>query len=160
MRMLITLLWRIMARLLRRVGWGGLLVPVAAMGMALAGVHLWTVALVLIALALVFRKPLLAAALLPLSMVTAGLAGLVVAALTPGGPVTWIVQALARPEVPPSKWPRRTVFYPGPSKAQGLGSFSPVTVLPPPPAPPSVASRMSCTGRASAPSPGPVARPT
>src|SRR5579859_5017588 len=131
MRMLITLLWRIMARLLRRVGWGGLLVPVAAMGMALAGVHLWTVALVLIALALAFRKPLLAAALLPLSMVTVGLAGLVVAALTPGGPVTWIVQALARPQVASSKWQRRTVFYPGPSKHVSSVTFGwPPTAVP------------------------------
>src|SRR5262249_49718670 len=80
------LLWRIMGRLLRRLGRGALLVPVAAMGMALAGVHIWTVALVLIALVVAFRKPLLAAALLPLSMVSAGLAGLVAAALPPGRP--------------------------------------------------------------------------
>ena len=86
------LMWRIVGRLLRRVGWGGLLVPVAAMGMALAGVHFWTVALVLIALAVVARKPLLAAALLPFSMISAGLAGLVVAAMAPGGSVSWMVQ--------------------------------------------------------------------
>ena len=89
------LMWRITRRLLRRVGWGGLLVPVAAMGMALAGVHFWTVALVLIALAVVIRKPLLAAALLPLSMVSAGLAGLMVAAFTPGGSVNYFVRAVA-----------------------------------------------------------------
>jgi len=99
MWILITLLWRIMGRLLRRLGRGALLVPVAAMGMALAGVHIWTVALVLIALVVAFRKPLLAAALLPLSMVSAGLAGLVVAALTPGGTVGWVVNAvLAKPQ--------------------------------------------------------------
>ena len=136
MRMLITLLWRIMARLLRRVGWGGLLVPVAAMGMALAGVHLWTVALVLIALALAFRKPLLAAALLPLSMVTAGLAGLVVAAMTPGGPVTWMVQAFAKPgwlslhQVAPKKWPGRTVQLYGP-KVPGRWSITSLAGSPP-----------------------------
>src|SRR5215475_10809875 len=96
---LITLLWRILTRLMRRLGMGALLVPVSAMGMALAGVNIWTVALVLIALAVVFRKPLLAAALLPLSMVSAGLAGLVVAALTPGGSVSWVVNAvLAKPQ--------------------------------------------------------------
>jgi signal transduction histidine kinase len=98
---LITLFWRVMSRLLRRVGWGGLLVPVAAMGMALAGVHLWTVALVLIALAVVLRKPLLAAAVLPLSMISAGIAGLVVAAMSPSGPVTWMVQSLF---VKPQAW--------------------------------------------------------
>jgi signal transduction histidine kinase len=90
----IMLLWRIAGKVLRRVGWGGLLVPVAAMGMALAGLHLWTVALVLIALAVVVRKPLLAAALLPLSMVSAGLAGLVVAAMTPGGSVNYFVRTV------------------------------------------------------------------
>ena len=89
------LMWRITRRLRRRVGWGGLLVPVAAMGMALAGVHFWTVALVLIALTVVIRKPLLAAALLPLSMVSAGLAGLMVAAFTPGGSVNYFVRAVA-----------------------------------------------------------------
>jgi signal transduction histidine kinase len=91
----IVLMWRITRRLLRRVGWGGLLVPVAAMGMALAGVHFWTVALVLIALAVVLRKPLLAAALLPLSMVAAGLSGLVVAATTPGGSMNYFVRSVA-----------------------------------------------------------------
>jgi uncharacterized membrane protein YvlD (DUF360 family) len=90
----ILLMWRIVGRLLRRAGWGGLLVPVAAMGMALAGVHFWTVALVLIALAVVLRKPLLAAALLPLSMVFAGLSGLVVAAMTPGGSVSYFVRSV------------------------------------------------------------------
>src|SRR5262249_62277486 len=94
----IVLMWRIVGRLLRRVGWGWLLVPVAAMGMALAGVHFWTVALVLIALAVVVRKPLLAAALLPLSMVAAGLSGLVVAATTPGGSMNYFVRAvMAKP---------------------------------------------------------------
>jgi signal transduction histidine kinase len=71
------------------------------MGMALAGVHFWTVALVLIALAVVARKPLLAAALLPLSMISAGLAGLVVAAMTPGGSVSWMVQSIF---VKPGRW--------------------------------------------------------
>ncbi len=100
MWMFIVLLWRIAGKVLRRVGWGGLLVPVAAMGMALAGVHFWTVALVLIALAVVLRKPLLAAALLPLSMISAGLAGLVVAAMTPGGSMNYFVrEVMAKPRV-------------------------------------------------------------
>ena len=97
MWMLIILLWRIITRLARRLGLGALLVPVSAMGMALAGVHLWTVVLVLIAVAVVLRKPLLAAALLPLSMVSAGLAGLAVAATAPGGPAGWVVNVFAKP---------------------------------------------------------------
>jgi hypothetical protein len=64
-------------------------------------VHVWTVALVLIALAVVLRKPLVAAALLPLSMVSAGLAGLMVAAMTPGGPVNWVVNAV---QAKPREW--------------------------------------------------------
>ena len=97
MWMLIILLWRIITRLARRLGLGALLVPVSAMGMALAGVHVWTVALVLIAVAVVFRKPLLAAALLPLSMVSAGLAGLAVAATAPAGrPAGWSTSSPSR----------------------------------------------------------------
>jgi signal transduction histidine kinase len=127
----ILLLWRIAGKVLRRMGWGGLLVPVAAMGMALAGVHLWTVALVLIALAVVVRKPLLAAALLPLSMVSAGLAGLVVAAMTPGGSVNVFVRivtakpraALAAllPQVVAGYVPAkgRTITWAGPEPAGG-----------------------------------------
>src|SRR5262249_60927299 len=72
---LITLLWRILTRLMRRLGMGALLVPVSAMGMALAGVHIWTVALVLIALAVVFRKPLLAGGPVPPRTGAAGLGG-------------------------------------------------------------------------------------
>ena len=97
MWMLLILLWRIITRLARRLGMAALLVPVSAMGMALAGVNLWTVALVLIAVALVLRKPLLAAALLPFSMVSAGLAGLAVAATAPGGPAGWVVNVFAKP---------------------------------------------------------------
>jgi signal transduction histidine kinase len=147
---LITLLWRIMTRLMRRLGMGALLVPVSAMGMALAGVHVWTVALVLIALAVVLRKPLVAAALLPLSMVSAGLAGLMVAAMTPGGPVNWVVNAVqAKPRewvalpawpavavpagkaVPPGGWrfvrmpPGRWAEWAYLAKMTGLGQYLP-----------------------------------
>ena len=45
-RIVLRLFWKTLTRLLRRFGWGGLLVPVAAMGMALYGVTLWTVAAV------------------------------------------------------------------------------------------------------------------
>jgi signal transduction histidine kinase len=124
----ILLLWRIAGKVLRRVGWGGLLVPVAAMGMALAGVHLWTVALALIALAVVVRKPLLAAALLPLSMVSAGLAGLVVAAMTPGGSVNYFVRTvMAKPREALAVLPQVVAGY-VPAKGQ------PITwVVPEPP---------------------------
>jgi signal transduction histidine kinase len=112
MWMFILLLWRIVGKVLRRVGWGGLLVPVAAMGMALAGVHFWTVALVLIALAVVLRKPLLAVTLLPLSMVSAGLAGLVVAAMTPGGSMNYFVRAvMAKPQVAWEVLPQAVAGY-------------------------------------------------
>jgi signal transduction histidine kinase len=108
----ILLLWRIAGKVLRRMGWGGLLVPVAAMAIALAGVHYWTVALVLIALAVVLRKPLLAAALLPLSMVAAGLAGLVVAAMTPGGSMNYFVKAvMAKPQVAWEVLPQAVAGY-------------------------------------------------
>jgi len=108
----LVLMWRIVGKVLRRVGWGGLLVPVAAMGMALAGVHFWTVALVLIALAVVLRKPLLAAALLPLSMISAGLAGLVVAAMTPGGSMNYFVRAvMAKPQVAWEVLPQAVAGY-------------------------------------------------
>ena len=112
MWMFILLMWRIVGKVLRRVGWGGLLVPVAAMGMALAGVHFWTVALVLIALAVVLRKPLLAAALLPLSMVAAGLSGLAVAAMTPGGSMNYFVKAvMAKPQVAWEVLPQAVAGY-------------------------------------------------
>src|SRR5215475_3645757 len=158
---LITLLWRILTRLMRRLGMGALLVPVSAMGMALAGVHIWTVALVLIALGVVFRKPLLAAALLPLSMVSAGLAGLVVAALTPGGSVSWMVRAVltkppewvALPALPavrvqagkvgqpatwavikaqPGRWAEWTFFGRQPAKMAMLGQYVQVKPSSPP----------------------------
>src|SRR6516164_10326860 len=80
----ITLLWRITARLLRRLGWGGLLVPVAVLGVAVFGVTLWTVAAVALAAILVVRRPGTAAGLLPVTLVCAGICGLAVAAATPG----------------------------------------------------------------------------
>src|SRR5262249_34305458 len=68
--------------------------PVSPVGGGRPGGRPWTRGRGLIALAGGFRKPLLAVALLPLSMVSAGLAGLVVAALTPGGSVSWMVRAV------------------------------------------------------------------
>jgi len=80
----ITLLWRITARLLRRLGWGTLLVPVAVLGVAVLGVTLWTVAAVALAVILAVRRPGTAAGLLPVTLVCAGIWGLALAAATPG----------------------------------------------------------------------------
>src|SRR5215831_7376510 len=98
MWVLITLLWRIMARLLRRLGWGGWLVPVAALGVAVFGVTLWTVAAVALAVILVVRRPGTAAGLLPVTLVCAGIWGLALAAATPGM-VTWAAMPLGSQSV-------------------------------------------------------------
>src|SRR5215469_2021006 len=96
----ITLLWRITSRLLRRLGWGSLLVPLAVLGVAVFGITLWTIAAVALAVILVVRRPGTAAALLPVSLVCAGIWGLALAAATPGvanwaampfgGQVAWV----------------------------------------------------------------------
>jgi signal transduction histidine kinase len=91
MWILLTLFRRILGRLLRRLGWGALLVPVTAMGVALFGVHLWTVAAVAVALLIVILWPALAAGLLPATMAGMGTAGLVVAATSPGRTANWVV---------------------------------------------------------------------
>lgn len=80
MWILLTVLRRVSVRLFRYLRRGIFLVPVAAMAPALFGVRLWTIAVVLLAVILAFWRPIIAAALLPLSMVVAGISGLVVAA--------------------------------------------------------------------------------
>jgi signal transduction histidine kinase len=90
MWILLTALRRVTVRLLRYLRRGIFLVPVAAMAPALFGVRLWTVAVVLLAVILAFWRPIIAAALLPLSMVVAGISGLVVAA-TESGSGFWAV---------------------------------------------------------------------
>jgi signal transduction histidine kinase len=97
---LITLLWRIVGRLLRRLGVGALLVPVAAMGIAVLGVTVWTVAAVALAAILAVRRPRAAAGLLPAALICAGLWGLVLAAAAPGvmsltAMPQWSIQYLA-----------------------------------------------------------------
>jgi signal transduction histidine kinase len=102
MWMLILLLWRITSRLLRRLGRGALLVPVAAAGMVVLGVTVWTVAAVAVAAVLAIRRPSAAAGLLPVALICAGLWGLVLAASGPGM-VAWTampsfsIQVLASP---------------------------------------------------------------
>ena len=80
MRILLKLVWKSLAKLLKRLGLGVFLVPVAALGMAMFGVQLWTVAAVVLALALTIWRPAAAALLLPVTMVAAGIAGLMDAA--------------------------------------------------------------------------------
>src|SRR5215472_4575503 len=98
MWILITLLWRITARLLRRLGWGTLLVPVAVLGVAVFGVTLLTVAAVALAVILVARRPGTAAGLLPVALVCAGIWGLALAAATPGM-ATWAAMPYAGQQV-------------------------------------------------------------
>src|SRR5215475_8008807 len=83
MWIVMTLLWRITVRLLRRLGWGSLLVPLAVLGVAVFGITLWTIAAVALTVILVVRRPGTAAAVLPVSLVCAGIWGLALAAATP-----------------------------------------------------------------------------
>ena len=94
MGILVTVLWRVVGRLLRRLGRGILLVPVAAMAPVLFGLRPWTVAAVLLAVVVAFWRPVMAAVVLPVTMVVAGISGLVVAATAPGPTVNWVVSAL------------------------------------------------------------------
>ena len=80
MRILLKFVWKSLAKLLKRLGLGVFLVPVAALGMAMFGVQLWTVAVVVLALALTIWRPAAAALLLPVTMVAAGITGLMDAA--------------------------------------------------------------------------------
>src|ERR1700722_9687706 len=95
MGILVVVLWRVIGRLLRRLGRGVLLVPVAAMAPVLFGLRPWTVAAVLLAVAVALWRPVMAAVVLPVTMVVAGISGLVVAAATPGPSVSWVVSAFS-----------------------------------------------------------------
>jgi signal transduction histidine kinase len=94
MGILVAVVWRVIGRLLRRLGRGILLVPVAAMAPVLFGLHLWTVAAVLLAAGVAFWRPVVAAVMLPVTMVVAGISGLVVTATAPGPTGSWVVSAL------------------------------------------------------------------
>ncbi len=106
MQMLV-MLWRILTKLLRHLGWGILLVPVAAMGIVLFGLSLWTVAAVILAAVVAVQWPGAAARALPVTMVGAGLSGLAVASRISGSPVNWVMQSISRPfaqvRLPPGK---------------------------------------------------------
>src|SRR3984957_18510288 len=94
MGILVIVLWRVIGRLLRRLGRGILLVPVAAMAPVLFGLRPWTVAAVLLAVVVALWRPVMAAVVLPVTMVVAGISGLVVAATAPGPSVNWVVSAI------------------------------------------------------------------
>ena len=93
MGILVIVLWRVIGRLLRRLGRGVFLVPVAAMAPVLFGLRPWTVAAVLLAVVVALWRPVVAAMVLPVTMVVAGISGLVVAATTPAQS-WWAVSAL------------------------------------------------------------------
>ena len=94
---MLVLLWRILTQILRRFGWGLLLVPVAALGIALFGLSVWTVAAVILAAVVAVQWPGAAARALPVTMVGAGVSGLVVAGRISGSPVSWVVSSIAAP---------------------------------------------------------------
>jgi signal transduction histidine kinase len=73
-------LWKALVRLLRYLGWGVLLVPVALLGVGIFGVTGWTIAAVVVAAVTALALPALAAGLMPL-----GLVGMVFAAGTSAG---------------------------------------------------------------------------
>ena len=96
----IKLLWGTLRRLLRRIGWGAVLVPVAAVGVAVFGVSLWTIAAVVLAVIVAAGRPAAAAALVPVTMVCLGICALMVAATTPLFSGGWAqAEAFAAPPV-------------------------------------------------------------
>jgi signal transduction histidine kinase len=106
MRIFLVLLRRILGRLLRRIGWGALLVPVAALGLLVSGITLWTVALFALAVVLVVRRPAVAAALLPAALVCAGIWGLAVAAAAAGPVMVTTLVAMPSWAIRPLPLPR------------------------------------------------------
>jgi signal transduction histidine kinase len=95
MWVLLKILYRFLARLMRHLGLGALLVPVAMLSMLLFGINVWTVAVVACAVVVAFRQPVVAATLLPVAMVVLGICGLVVVATAPASTMTWQVAAPA-----------------------------------------------------------------
>jgi signal transduction histidine kinase len=95
MWLLMKLFYRTFAQLLRRFGLGLLLIPVTAVALVLFGLHAWTVLAFLLALAVAFWWPTVAAALLPVIMVAVGVAGLVLAATVSGPGGNWVRSAVS-----------------------------------------------------------------
>jgi signal transduction histidine kinase/uncharacterized membrane protein YvlD (DUF360 family) len=137
MGILVTVLWRVIGRVLRRLGRGILLVPVAAMAPVLFGLRPWTVAAVLLAVVVAFWRPVMAAMVLPVTMVVAGISGLVVAATAPGPTVSWMISAFGALKRPQVQWSiDRRARFPGTVKpvAAGGHNLTQVTIKPPGPA--------------------------
>jgi len=114
MLLLLKLFYRTLTQVLRRFGLGLLLIPVTAVALALFGVHAWTVLAFVLALAVAFWWPVVAAALLPVIMVAVGVAGLVLAATVGGPGGNWVRSAVAVLQVnadgapPASHWVIKT----------------------------------------------------
>ncbi len=113
MWILVKAVWKTLARVLRHFGWGGLLPLVAAMGMALFGVQPWTLALVVFALIVAAWWPAIAADLVPVTMLVAGIWALMAAAIASGVGVNWAVAGRA---VTFSAAPQAILKAPGPQK--------------------------------------------
>jgi signal transduction histidine kinase len=95
MWMALKVLYRFLARLLRQLGRGAWLVPVAMLSMLLFGINPWTVAVVAGAVMVAVRLPVLAANLLPAALVILGICGLVLVATGSGATADWVVVAPA-----------------------------------------------------------------
>jgi signal transduction histidine kinase len=126
MRILVTVMWRVIARLARYLGRGVLLVPVAAITVMLFGLHPWTAAAVAAAAVVAIWRPAMAAVLLPVTMVVAGVSGLVVAATEPGPSVSWVVSAfsMVRQRVIGGRAAWRIQVRGGPANIMGRGRFA------------------------------------
>ena len=66
--------------------WGILLIPVALLGLTVFGVHLWTVAAVLVSIVTVARWPVIAADLVPVALTAFAIRGFMIAASWPSLP--------------------------------------------------------------------------
>ena len=66
--------------------WGILLIPVALLGLTVFGVHLWTVAAVLVSIVTVARWPVIAADLVPVALTAFAVRGFMIAASWPSLP--------------------------------------------------------------------------
>ena len=95
MWLLLKLFYRTLSQVLRRFGLGLLLIPVTAVALVLFGLHAWTVLAFVLALAVAFWWPVVAAALLPVIMVAVGVAGLVLAATVSGPGGNWVSSAVS-----------------------------------------------------------------
>jgi len=102
MWMMLKAMYRFFARLLRQLGRGVWLVPVATLSMLLFGINPWTVAALAGAVVVAVRLPVMAASLLPVVLVALGICGLVLVATGSGTTATWAVAAPAVWLLPPS----------------------------------------------------------